>query len=695
MKANLKGGNAIVRLFLAHGEKLGMIAIVACAGWLLWSAMNVNRLESGKDPATLTSQAQKAKQHIESFTYEKIVDVDPEQVLKANPPNVDSMNPPTSKAFPLIAGINPPVIPPQQPRTDPVLLAPEALEVNSDSGLWASAPPEIIKKRQLEAAAEKQRMEKEAAAEQERMQNEGEGERRGRGGRRGRNDRSSEAGGIAEASTRGRNDPIVVPPSVGIPLQGFELVQPQSWVTVLAEVPVEAQFRMYEDAIQAARGYQAARDIPIYLGYVVERAEVTNKGQGEWKEIAKVIKKTLERELATYPVNPPEVVDSRYVHPLLTHPLPPLILKEWDNRVSHSSMPLAVEAALLEAEEMEQAAQEPSDAADEDEGFGSARLPDSQMDLRGGGFGGEGGYGRGGVGGEFGGGYGGRGGYGGMGGGEFGGGYGGEGGYGGGGYGRGGMGGYGMGEGSGVQIADFVWDYKTSNVLFRYFDNSVQPGHRYRYRVRLALADVNNRVSLSFLDPSVNQRREKLSKKEQAYRLTDWSKPSPVASVPLPARIYLANSEPAKETSFNSQPEADILIKALDSQYAAEIAIKESFVRGSVMNLYEKALVIWSNLYNADLDPEFKHPEFDFRTGATVVDMRGGEDLSSRNRDLVAPSRVVLMDAAGKLSVQEELKDEPAVKEFETIIEAGPADAGGRGGYGGGYGGRGGGRGEF
>ena len=64
------------------------------------------------------------------------------------------------------------------------------------------------------------------------------------------------------------------------------------------------------------------------------------------------------------------------------------------------------------------------------------------------------------------------------------------------------------------------------------------------------------------------------------------------------------------------------------------------------MNLYEKALVIWSNLYNAELDPDFKHPEFDFRTGATVIDMRGGEKLTSRNRDLLAPAQVVLMDAA-------------------------------------------------
>ncbi len=687
MKANLKGGNAIVRFLLAHGEKLGMIAIAGCAGWLLWSAMNVSRLESGKDPATLTSQAQQAKQHIESFTYQKIAEIEPGEIIKPDPLNVDAMKPPSEKDFPIMDVINRPVIEPMGPRTDPILLAPKDLEVNSDSGLWASGNPEEIKARQLKALAEAERAKREQEAQQERMRDQTEGDRgRGRGGR---GDRGGE-GGREEAPTRGRNDPIVVPPQVGIALQGFEQVRPQSWVTVLAKVPVEAQYQMYEDSLLAARGYNSTRDMPIYLGYVVERAEVTNKGQGEWKEIAKVVRKTLERELSTYPVKPPEVVDSRYVHPLLTHDLPPLILKEWDNRVSHSSMPLAVEAAMLEAEKLEQAADEPlEEGAEEDEGFGSARLPGSQMGLPGGEYGGVreglgGGYGRGG--GEYGGGYGGEGGYGrgggygGMGGEYGGGGYGGMGGYGGG---RGGE--YGLGAGSAVQIPDFVWDHETSNVLLRYFDNSVEPGHRYRYRVRLALADVNNRVSVSHLDPEVVKRRKDLSKSEKAYRLTEWSKPSPVASVPLPARVYLANAEPAKETSYNSQPEAEIIIKALNSEYAAEIAIKKSFIRGSVMNLYEKAMIIWSNRYA----PE-KHPEFDFRTGATVIDMRGGEDLSSRNRDLVAPARVVLMDAAGKLSVQQELKDEPAVEQFDAIIEQGQNDRS-RGGLGGpgGYGGRG------
>ncbi len=166
--------------------------------------------------------------------------------------------------------------------------------------------------------------------------------------------------------------------------------------------------------------------------------------------------------------------------------------------------------------------------------------------------------------------------------------------------------------------------------------------------------------------------REKLKPGMRTFRKTEWSKPSPNASVPLPARLYLASADTAKG-------EAEILIKALNSQFAAEIALIEEFTRGTVMNLREKAAVVWSNQYEVDRDPEF-----DFRTGATLVDIQGGEKLSSKNNELLAPARVVLMDAAGKLMIQQELKDATAVKDFQAILEMPQEERGG--GYGGGYG---------
>ncbi len=682
MKTKLKGGNAAVRFLLAHGEKVGMAAILACAGLLMWSALGVSRLETGKDPATLTRLANEADQHVKEFTYESISEAAPEQALRVKPLPKDAMKAIAIKDYPNIKGtFNPDVIPPVGFRTDPELLAAEDLEVYSDSGLWATADPTQIKQAQLADLAKRQKEAAEQQREQERIGRDGEedggpgrGRDRGRGNDRGRGDEPEE-------NERGPNATIVLQPRTGVPLQGFEDIQAQAWVTVLAKVPIEAQFEMYEDSLEAAKGYNLTSDEPKYLGYFVERAEVTTEGEVKWERKVQVTQKSLIRELETYPVDSPEVVDSRYVHPLLT----PLILKEWDYRASHSSMPLAVEAARLEAEKLEAELEQPLDdePTEGDEGFGVQGVPregqmpgefggrgemDGQFGPRGGGmqreFGGGRGYGD-----EYGlGGFGGSGGYGGE---------------------MGGMrGGYGRGAGSGIQLDSFTWDRKTSHVLLRFFDNSVTPGHRYRYRVQLALADVNNSVPVQYLDQSVTDRREKLSKVTKLFRLTEWSKPSPIASAPLPARIYLASVEPPKG---NSQPEAEILIKALDNLYAAEIALLDKFARGSVMNLKEKAAVIWSNRYDSPQDPEF-----DFLTGATVIDLQGGEKLSTANRDLIAPGRMVLMDAAGKMTIQEELQDTESVQEFKQILEQGPED-GGRGGFGsdgldggGGRGGRGG-----
>jgi hypothetical protein len=689
MKTNLKGGNAVVRLLLAHGEKIGIAAILICAGLLIYSALNVPRLEAGKDAETLRATANRAKTKIEAFTYEGIAEsIDPtadpaeSPIIKKVPIDISGMKPLDPVAFPPIDPINAPVIPPMPARTDPVLLAPEELEVHADAGLWASANPEEIKARQ-KAALKAVQKEQQEAAEAERRRDDDEGEEGGRGRGRGRDRGRDRDDRDDQEQERGRNTTIVMQPRTGVELSGFETITARSWVTVLAKVPYKTQSQMYDDALKVARGYEPNRDIPEYIGYVVERAEVTPEGQSKWVRMPQVHEKVLVKEISTYPVNPPEVVASRFVHPLLTHPLPPLILKEWDDRVSHSSMPLATEDIPPAEEEMLDAAEaapaEEGEPAD-DGGFGGARRePPVGGEMYGerGGYGGEMDGGRGAYGGR-GGEYGGRGGYGGEMGGEYGGrgGYGGE--YGGGGgYGRGG---YGLGQGAGVELADFAWDGKTESVLLRFFDNTVEPGRRYRYRVQLAIKDVNDNVPIATLDKSVSERREKIKENMRYFRLTEWSKPSPIASVPLPARTYVMAAEPGGA-------EVDMLIKALNSKFAAEIALFDSFTRGMVMNVSDKAKVVWSNQYE-----EEKDPVFDFFTGTTVADIQGGGELGEKNRDLTAPARVMLMDAAGKLTVHRELQDQPAVKEFNAALEA-PQEGGGRGGYGGEYGGgRGGGR---
>lgn len=254
---------------------------------------------------------------------------------------------------------------------------------------------------------------------------------------------------------------------------------------------------------------------------------------------------------------------------------------------------------------------------------------------------------------------------------------------------RGGMsgrGGYsieggGMGAGP-MQLEQKQWDGKTSHYLFRYFDSTVEPGRRYRYRVRLAFIDVNAQpqVPARYLDPVVAVRLEKEKQaskngKPTGYRLTEWSDPSPVAVVPESGLAYLASVKPASANNINSEPEARLVVKALDAAIAAEVALQDWFRRGSVLNRQQHAQIIWSSLYEINPANPTESPEFQFITGQTLVDFDGGEQLSSKNRNLTAPARALMMDSAGRLRLKEELADEESVRPFNFILEQSEAAA--------------------
>ena len=705
MKANLKGGNAIARLALTHGEKVVLMMVLLLAAYLVYSGLGRERLE--KEPEQLRSSTENADRKINEY---KVADLPPGETIAAHPVSMAGMATLEPENYPNLPTFDSQVLDQMTLRTDPVLLAAIDLEAHGDAGLWTSADADTIRQRQLEAIREAEEERKRMEEEQERAREEG-GRRGGRGGEGPREFGGRRPGGRGESETDRNARPkgaIVISPRQGVPTLGFEQISAKSWVTVLAAVPIEQQYQDYEDVLEKARGYNPSRDVPNYLGYRVERAEVVDGVDGPWKQIDFVYADKLLKEVSQYPVNPPDVIDPDVKHPILTHPLPPLILREWDSKVSHSSMPLLSEKQAPGFGTEEDAGFGPEGNSDEDDPF-AAMAPGTRRPA-GGGFGGEmmggygegrgfGGYGRGmgGYGGE-GGGYGGEGGgYGG----EMMGGYGGEmmGGYGGemgGGYGGEG-GGYrgSRGMGAATELGEFVWNHNASRILLRYFDDTVKPGHSYRYRFQLILSDVNQPatsttvgVPVQYLDKSVIERRDATEEKLRPYRFTEWSEPSNVASVPLPATIYLAGAEQPRDTSYNDEPEAEILIKVLNAPFRAEVARLEKFSRGSVLNLHDEAQVIWSASYRPDEEEGAKEPQFDFDSGITVVDMCGGERLSSRNREMTAPARVVLMDAAGRLTIQNELDDSEEVVVFNEVIESGGENSRGYGGgRGGGYGG--------
>ncbi len=73
--------------------------------------------------------------------------------------------------------------------------------------------------------------------------------------------------------------------------------------------------------------------------------------------------------------------------------------------------------------------------------------------------------------------------------------------------------------------------------------------------------------------------------------------------------------------------------------------------RGTVINFVSDGEYLAENGTFID-----KINNFPFQTGITVVDMRGGERLPGRS-DLTMPSRVLLMQPTGELTVRTEIDD--------------------------------------
>jgi hypothetical protein len=238
--------------------------------------------------------------------------------------------------------------------------------------------------------------------------------------------------------------------------------------------------------------------------------------------------------------------------------------------------------------------------------------------------------------------------------------------------------------------------------LLRFFDFSVQPGKKYKYKVRLALLDPNQSygarfVNVDWLDSEALD-RVKAAKATRGsktpVRRTDWSEPSRTVSIPLAGNVSVASARPPVEQSFTDEPRAGLLVESFsaDDKGKAIQGAKQfdDFRRGYVANRKSETEVILNEDGQQFID---KIKDFQFRTGITVVDIRGGERLAGRDNS--RPARVLLMDPAGQLFVQKELDDRDAVEMHEAIFsedaDGGRGFMGGRGGdFGGEFGGPGG-----
>jgi hypothetical protein len=705
MKAKLGGLGGIKQFFIMHGEKLGVGLIALVALWFIYGALGRESLPADKAASKLNERITLARQNMDGFTWSKYKESAPEQVRTVVPLSQTGSREITAEKY---LGPNPkipwdaPVVPPIVLRTDPVLLEAQDLESHGDSGLLAFVDPAVRRQKMREEAEKVAAREKKQREESARTT-----EDTGRSARGSRGGEAYGAGDVFDPEHPKRRPVVGMVRPAGVPLEGYEDVRIGYWAVVNAKIPIKEQVKLYREVFENARGYDPASDLPQYLGYFVERLEIRpgdEIGDLNWENAQKVgvydgksstsygsaftaialygkgntspdqVDERSRYLTRDWVPGLGEIVDPRFMGTgPLVFPLPPLVGRDWSREATHTDIPLASDNFELEEEKQpetqpeEKAEGEPTDMFAGAAG-GMAAGGRGAYGMDGGARGGaRGGYGtamrgemgmggmgmRGGARGGFGmerGGYGGE-----MG-------------------GRGGMSSGAAGSGFGPDGTPLVSDW-----LLRFFDFSVEPGKKYKYRVQLVLLDPNQTSSSRFvgaetLDSSVLNRikeNKKTRKSATPYRMTEWSKPSSTVTIPLAGSVYVVESKPASD-QITSEPKATLLVQSFAKDAkgnAIQAAEEKEFQRGHVANMTTKTEIVVDQ--NRAIEP---YKDFPFETDITVADIRGGERLTRKDS---RPARVLLMGPAGQLFIQDEIRDAEVVANHEATFAKEPPGGGG------------------
>lgn len=625
-KLKLNFGGDWKGLLLAHGEKIGLAVVGVLVVMFLLSAMGQEGLPDAQAPANLSALAEQAKSHIDGSVWEdypqrpELPPIGPQSIMK----------PLELASYDARLVLDPPLFPRKVKREDPPLLAAVQLEVHSGYGPFALYD------------------ETAAAAEAEFGRPSISPRSGGLFGRRPRGDRGlidqsliGEEFSSEKELTRPLPDWLVLG---GVRPGGDDKVEGRRWVVVNALVPIAKQQEEFDRTFQDAEGHEPTADRPLYLAYYIERAVISGPGEPKWEPLATMTPNLLAEATSEWSreATAEEIVDPRYLNPRLVYPLGPLVMRDWDEQVTHSEVPLAPTEEELQEMMDEQA---PFEEQPEEE-----QQPDLYDQFSLGPRDDEGGLTP-------------R---------------------------RGGLVEPGMraplrrrGGGMRERGTDLLADEKPAqSLLLRYFDFNVQPGKRYQYRVRLVMRDPNfhrsvdeaepQTIPVKYLDKTVIDRIKETQPRMRPFRFTDWSEPSSIVEPELEHGVLAAGVTPASDTRFNDRPSAQVLVKEFDQTTGMEAAVERTMARSGTA------------LFTADvetIDPKqrqlVKLEQYEFDVQSTLLDLRGGKELGGRGSELTEPGEMLFLDPQGNLRVHRELADRERVQFHRDLLhEAAPLEEG-------------------
>lgn len=459
--------------------------------------------------------------------------------------------------------------------------------------------------------------------------------------------------------------------------EGMAPGQPQTplgerWVVLTGIVDVEKYYKSFYDCFKATKKHDQTDFEPVFQGFYVQRAEITDENEPvenlRWEQPYKNF--LVERDRFTSSAT--NLIDPRYTDPdqALVFPLPPRMDGQWGKEVAHPpEIPLmSQDSTMPGAPPGTMPGETTPEPGDPFRGAGGAGLTGPA--ARGGGMTRPGGMrsprgmGMAGPMGE---------------------------------YGR-------PGEGTADQVESVPY------YLFRFFDYHVEPGKRYRYRIRIVVSNPNFGRSEQEL---VKELRSRMKEPGgwSAFLYSPWSEPSEIVSVPRDDRLMVASVTPAR--GIDSEPRGTVKAVHWDYQDGEEIHDEFEISRGWLADFLEQkppvdpqkdALTggaprtpMGAPEENPLLGPRGRRPApptpggrrptgrrpqpttpeepapqtVNYRTEMIVLDMDGGETLPGRNR-LTSPGEMLLLAPDGTLEVRNDVDDERLLLEQEKAKKIQP-----------------------
>ena len=584
MKMKVKFNTAAIKNFLLeHGEKIALGGAVLVFVWLGYAALRRETLPVDKGPDRLAAAAQAAQTHVANSTF------NPQALQLPSTDYEDKTKRPIIEVAHYSGGVmNDPIGEPMQKRSDPQILALEGLRAAAGAGTFAlmgkdAVPPKLVNQA-------KARPPQRAAAPR---------------------DPDGELGilnpdGAAKPeAARMLNANVVIP---GVRPPAGSKLKPTYWAVVTAVVPYRKQAGEFDKVFATALGGDSARDFPQYKGYKIQRAEDNGSDPDKlaWTDINL---KDYPKLIKTWAMEALEVVDPNYLDPKFAMPLGPLVGAWWTPDVGHHPEIAFVQGKMEGVEDgaAEEEMGEEAPAAEEVDEDGFVDMADDGNAAPAPGV-------------------------------------------------RPRQNRLAAVEDEDGPVARPAPQARRpapvaarekkvgreNDLLFRFFDFTVEPGKTYRYRVQLGLENPNFGVAVKFLKGGDAPKKKTL--------ITAWSQATPAVTVPFSDGVL------AGRVQRNS---ATIAVYKIDEESGLEVLTTEEFPRGGAVNFTKDVPEVVDPLNNNVR----KQDNVKFVTNSVVVDMHGGKVLDPKDKEKTTEAgEVLLIDRDGNLVVHDEMDDLPTFK---------------------------------